>query len=1044
MSSQPANDWTNPDGPVNPLTHRVLPVVLLIVFLLVSVGAAWWVVSTTVSPTALAAQSNEAQEKTFYLRRLADPLHLLGKDYLWLLVLVLVLLVGFAYVIVLYMRDSQTVGWAWAAFLSTLRCVTYLVLAGVFLLPATQTWDRIETASRVAVLFDVSSSMVQTKDDIPSGSQTFDQMPARQDKVLALLTDDKVKLLPRLLEKNPVDLWRFGALLDKDMQQLTAMTSWNTERWTTFLKPDTKELAIDTLSAAEQTRLASLDEEARTKFISERLGLHQQLVAGTNLGGALEELLSLESNRSPLKQLQGIIVFSDGRSNQGSAQSFEEVQELTRKARLPIFAVAVGKDREPTRITITVLQAPAQTRGDDRFPVRIEVDGEGLDDHDVPLMLDITKVARDANGKEKSEDLALVEVTGSGEPTGQRILLGKRVTLIPEKLLHFVPGKPPHAAVEIPVDPAVLAQAAGKPLPGPTQRYELESGDWRFQARVPRDRQELFAFAEHLSDPAPVTVIKQPLRVLLFAGAPTREYQFVRSLLVREVDRGRAELSICLQLAQAGIVQDVPNDRLLKRFPNYLADEGSPDIKPEEKYYNLSQYDLILAFDPDWSRLNVDEAKKLEQWVDKQGGGLVLVGGPVNTVELTRRDNRERLKPILDLLPVILGDVRDLTRKNDRPWRLNFPGATKELEFLKLDETGSNVRAGWDEFFGTQIEPADKEGGQARGFYGYYPVEGRKPSATVIATYADPDARLPDRQEQPYLVAMRYGGGRVIWLGSGETWRLRQFHEAYHERFWTKLARYVAGSASKKKSRRGFLNLSPSFVSSRPIEIEAKLFGRDLETPLTETDREGKPVKPMLRLTPPAGAAPNAVPAKVEMGPKLQGANDGWFRARFELKVAGEYTVDLVIPDTGELLQGKFLVKEPLPEELENVRPDFAALYRLAGRVADVTDRLKEKDKTELRERLRQLQPPAGVKPEEMPRLFFDLDTATLIPDCLQTVREVKPSRAGYKDVWDAGVTTTVALGPSSRSAVEWSTVMLVIVFLLAAEWLTRKLLRLA
>ena len=101
--------------------------------------------------------------------------------------------------------------------------------------------------------------------------------------------------------------------------------------------------------------------------------------------------------------------------------------------------------------------------------------------------------------------------------------------------------------------------------------------------------------------------------------------------------------------------------------------------------------------------------------------------------------------------------------------------------------------AGWDDFF---VGPEPKEAAKPRlqrGFYTFYPVDRPKPAATVIATFSDDRARLEDGKEQPYLVAQVYGKGRTVWLGSGEMWRLRQFKEAYHERFWTELARY-AGS----------------------------------------------------------------------------------------------------------------------------------------------------------------------------------------------------------------------------------------------------------
>jgi hypothetical protein len=41
----------------------------------------------------------------------------------------------------------------------------------------------------------------------------------------------------------------------------------------------------------------------------------------------------------------------------------------------------------------------------------------------------------------------------------------------------------------------------------------------------------------------------------------------------------------------------------------------------------------------------------------------------------------------------------------------------------------------------------------------------------------------------------------VVYLGSGEMWRLRQFREAYHERFWTQLARHAAGGPGQRAER---------------------------------------------------------------------------------------------------------------------------------------------------------------------------------------------------------------------------------------------------
>src|SRR5262249_48784745 len=153
-----------------------------------------------------------------------------------------------------------------------------------------------------------------------------------------------------------------------------------------------------------------------------------------------------------------------------------------------------------------------------------------------------------------------------------------------------------------------------------------------------------------------------------------REYQFMRRLMVNEVDKKRAEMSIFLQVSdpKGPRVQDVPQERLLKSFPNFLRVEDDPTEKPEDKYYNLAQYDLIVAFDPDWTLVPREALDLLQRWVEIQAGGLIVVGGPIHTFKLAYKDNFEKLKPVIDLLPVrvehsVLAGL-NVERSTSRPW----------------------------------------------------------------------------------------------------------------------------------------------------------------------------------------------------------------------------------------------------------------------------------------------------------------------------------------------------------------------------------------
>jgi hypothetical protein len=721
--------------------------------------------------------------------------------------------------------------------------------------------------------------------------------------------------------------------------------------------------------------------------------------------------------------VQGIIVVSDGRSTQYSDEAFAELKRRARRAKVPIFTVAVGDYRQLISIRINDLQTPEQARPDDRFPVRIEVDGDGLPNREMSIELDVYN------------------------PKGEKKTLQKPFTF------NSGAGGPPHAQIEFEIDAAQLGV-----VPEGGKKPELEEGNWILQARVAKDKREIFIGKEHESTKQTVRVIKKPLRVLLFAGAASHDYQFVRNMLVREVDQHRAELSICLQVQRPGIVQDVPPDRLLKQFPNRLGEDSQE--KAEDRYNNLSQYDLIIAFDPDWTQLEPEQIAALEKWVNQQAGGLILVAGPVNTYQLARLSTRDKVRPILDMFPVVLQDSRlqglGIERPTTDPWRLNFPGATAELEFLKLEEDTKEPLSGWEEFFtGKPRAEVTRETPVIRGFYSYYPVEKEKPSATVVATFSDPRAKLKDgTKEQPYIATMPYGSGKVVYIGSGETYRLRQFREVYHERFWTKLARYAGSGNLTRLSRHGVLVMGREFVAGRYVNVEAQLFGRDLQ-PLAQQ------LRPRVQFKAPPGVT---LPA-IEMVKKATTDDwKGWFQAQFRATAPGEYRLELQVPESGDLLSHKFTIKEANPE-MDNSRPDFGQLYQLASPVdEEVLPRIDRKDEQEL---LRALEGTAArllqrvdekdaneKKPSrtevpdiiesvtdtrQVPRLFFDLNSAKLIPKCMVTDSKVQRSRGPIKDLWDQPLLTL-----SSDPKIQLAAVLLAVVCLLSIEWLTRKLLKLA
>jgi hypothetical protein len=275
---------------------------------------------------------------------------------------------------------------------------------------------------------------------------------------------------------------------------------------------------------------------------------------------------------------------------------------------------------------------------------------------------------------------------------------------------------------------------------------------------------------------------KGPLRVLLFATAPSREYQFVRSLLYREVQKKSLVLGIYLQSGKGDDVdQEVEKEWLLSRFPNLRKAE-----KPRDKPYCLFDYDVVVAVDPDWTTIPAPTQKLLREWVTEQDGGLILIAGPENSPKLVKAVKEGNCGSIADLYPVILTDKKpsEKPRKTSQPSVLRFQKVTRAHTFLKLDEKGNQLLAGWDEFFYDTSKPKAKAR-EVRGFYTAYAMKKEKAGTTVLADL------VTDKLKLPFLVTMSPGSGKVVYIGSPETWRLRLYREAFHKRFWLQLIPYA-------------------------------------------------------------------------------------------------------------------------------------------------------------------------------------------------------------------------------------------------------------
>ncbi|MCZ2343686.1 MAG: hypothetical protein LC104_18110 [Bacteroidales bacterium] len=930
----------------------------------------------------------------------------------WLFFVSGVLLFGLCFVVGGYLRDTQTIRWFWAVPLAGLRASVYVLLAGAFLLPAVQTWEKTEKRSRVVVILDISPSVTRISDDLSRDSTI--KPKTRIEKLLDYLMDDKIDFLQRILEKNPVTVYRFGTRLDEESQVFSAeQPLWSREEWLSWVQYDFKPWILQGLSPAGREAVQASPhwkpdqpgttdwavtwaklpgEEAIPQSLSpadatvlqanrgrleKRIDVARSIILGTNVADAMISAI----NREAANMVQGIIIFTDGRSNLGGSASLNELEERAVREKIPLFTVALGQPRENIGIQITDLQVPDRAGPDEQFKVVVEADGVGLSNQEVEVQLDLFLPSRDP--KKDQADHTVVQ-----------------------KLV-FQPGEPPHGQAEFVIDPEAVPELLTEASKKIGKNRQLKQGEWHLVARIARDRREIFSEPFHASPPRALQVIDKPIRVLLFAGGPSREYLTLLPLFVREVDAKRAELSVCLQTEggrEGTAVQSVPPERLLNKFPTRLDTTNKATDRPEDKYYNLNEYDLIVAFDPDWSELSEDQIKNLQSWVDNLGGGFVFVAGPIYSFQLARAAEDGRLKPLLDILPVLPDDIILLkTRPVPRTPRRLLLKPNPDFDVLKLTEGATDdPAAGWESYFtgreklppGSDLRSliAPKEG-----IFSYYPVKLTKPGSITLAEFLDVNDR-GDPDPKPWLVTTQPVRGRTAFMGSGEIYRLRAEDPEYYERFWIKLARYISTNRDVKASR-GRVLMGKEFISGAPIRVQARLLNPS-GRPYGENELD-----PKFKIV-----AYNSIgePLNKQFGPfplkakKSASGFDGYYTGQVladpRQLPPGDFRYQVVVdvPDSpGDTISSEFIVRRSDPE-LDETRPDFALLEAIASPVNAVESRIKNADTvTALR---------GAVNDSAQAKLAFRLsepERLGWIPECLETKFQNSRNRGPVEDLWD-------------------------------------------
>jgi hypothetical protein len=557
----------------------------------------------------------------------------------------------------------------------------------------------------------------------------------------------------------------------------------------------------------------------------------------SRMGDAINSILEQERG-SPLA---GIVVISDGRSNAG-VDPLMTISEATLQG-VPIHTVGMGTAKNPLNVRTVDIESPKRVFPGDRFRLTALLQASGLEGKQIAVQL------RRRPGGQKNAGMAIEEE--------------RTVTLESDDTM---------SSLSFDIQPR-------------------EIGSWIYEVKALPPEQDSNPMDNSLE--SEVRVVEPKSTVLIIAGGPTREYQFVRNLLFRDPT---VQSHVFLQTSGPGVSQEAK--KLLTEFPKTRVE--------------MSQYDCVIAFDADWTALDFEQIDVLEKWVSEQAGGLVIVAGPVSTPKWagSSGNGNRKAEVIRNLSPVVVNTrgsrMVSIGRfESETAWPLDFAGDAWQTDFIQVAKSVEESRTIWGRF---------------RGLYSFFACDEPKPGATPIAYFSDPST-MTGGKKPIYLATQFYGAGRVAFQGGGEFWRLREVGDGYFDTYYTKLVRWAGQGRLLRDSDRGILLLDKQqAIMGEQVMVRAVL--RDAQfQPTIFPDVKAKLIEPSGRSSP------------LVLTPIPDPSQPGVYLGQFFTKATGTYEVQLPVGGLADqkLLTQQVMVRVPALEIQRPQRND-PLLNELANR----------------------------------------------------------------------------------------------------------------
>ena len=423
--------------------------------------------------------------------------------------------------------------------------------------------------------------------------------------------------------------------------------------------------------------------------------------------------------------------------------------------------------------------------------------------------------------------------------------------------------------------------------------------------------------ASHLTRPFSLYVEERRLRVLFFESEPTWEAKFIRRALEQS---GLFEVDYFAQVSRASTVgmseearEQKEQDKDAKPQTEEKKDASSTNA-PEAKLHatlqsmaQLNLYDCVMVGATESSLLSASEVANLSAWIERRGGGLIVLGGNSFNGSIVAPGGK-----LYSLLPADLS-AQSFSTQAETVSQGHPLEAEKTRENFLLTPTAAGASGALEGYL-RAVEDAQTKPAMLTGLG--LKLGALRPGATALAVTGQPGVGTGTSETGAALIAARRdGAGRTLVFAPADSWRLRALENGEEGQtggtfsaLWQGLIIWT--SASARPPAEIFLsNDSPAQGSVVTAEIRV----RELSTfSPQKIEKLSAYLQPLIE---DANGAPGVLPRKIAFSPDA--SDISVWRAQLLAPSSGKYVLEINYAAGGKdgSVEKYFAVVEPQVEE---------------------------------------------------------------------------------------------------------------------------------